>query len=62
MPELPEVETVRAGLERLLGTQAVIRSIDLQRGDLRAPIPPYLPARLRGAAIAAVRRRAKYLL
>lgn len=62
MPELPEVETVRAGLERLLGSGAVIRSIDLQRGDLRALIPPHLPARLRGAAITAVRRRAKYLL
>ncbi len=62
MPELPEVETVRAGLERLLGRNAVIRSIVLQRADLRAPIPPGLPARLRGAPITAVRRRAKYLL
>ena len=62
MPELPEVETVRAGLERLLGKRAVIRSIVLQRADLRAPIPPGLPARFRGAAITAVRRRAKYLL
>lgn len=62
MPELPEVETVRAGLERLLGHRAVIRAIDLQRGDLRAPIPPGLPRVLRGAAITGVRRRAKYLL
>src|ERR1043165_1554001 len=62
MPELPEVETVRAGLERLLGTGAVIRAIALQRADLRAPIPPALPRRLRGATITAVRRRAKYLL
>jgi len=62
MPELPEVETVRAGLERLLGSRAVISSIDLRRGDLRAPIPAHLPARLRGALITAVRRRAKYLL
>jgi formamidopyrimidine-DNA glycosylase len=62
MPELPEVETVRAGLERLLGRHAVIRSILLQRADLRAPIPASLPLRLCGAPITAVRRRAKYLL
>ena len=62
MPELPEVETVRAGLERLLGSGAVIRAIALQRGDLRAPIPSQLPRRLRGATITGIRRRAKYLL
>lgn len=62
MPELPEVETVRAGLERLLGRRAVIRAIALQRADLRAPIPPEVATRFNGAAITAVRRRAKYLL
>ncbi len=62
MPELPEVETVRAGLARLLGTTAVIHSLDLLRADLRAPIPAALSTRLRGARITAVRRRAKYLL
>ncbi len=61
MPELPEVETVRAGLERLLAG-AVIRRVDLQRHDLRAPIPQELPARLAGQPITAIRRRAKYLL
>ena len=62
MPELPEVETVRAGLERLLGRDAVIARVQLTRADLRAPIPPRLPACLRGQPIRAVRRRAKYLL
>jgi formamidopyrimidine-DNA glycosylase len=62
MPELPEVETVRAGLERLLGQGAVLRRIELQRADLRAPIPPQLAKRLRDVPILAVRRRAKYLL
>ncbi len=62
MPELPEVETVRAGLERLLGTTAVIRTIDLRRADLRAPIPQELTVRFRDAPITAIRRRAKYLL
>lgn len=62
MPELPEVETVRAGLERLLGQGAVICAIELQRRDLRAPIPPHLTRQLRGAALTGIRRRAKYLL
>jgi len=62
LPELPEVETVRAGLVRLLGSGAVIARVRLTRADLRAPIPPRLPARLRGQPITTVRRRAKYLL
>ena len=62
MPELPEVETVRAGLERLVGLDAVIARIQLTRRDLRAPIPAHLPRRLAGQALSAIRRRAKYLL
>lgn len=62
MPELPEVETVRAGLERLLGNAAVIRSIILNRADLRAPIPAGVATRFSNTAITGVRRRAKYLL
>jgi formamidopyrimidine-DNA glycosylase len=62
MPELPEVETVRLGLARLLGGGAVIDRVELTRGDLREPIPRSLPRRLAGAAVVAVRRRAKYLL
>jgi formamidopyrimidine-DNA glycosylase len=62
MPELPEVETVRAGLERLLGAGAVISRLELLRHDLRAPIPPALAMRLRDVPITALRRRAKYLL
>jgi formamidopyrimidine-DNA glycosylase len=62
MPELPEVETVRAGLERLLGHGAVLRRVELLRKDLRAPIPPQLTQRLRDVPVLAIRRRAKYLL
>lgn len=59
MPELPEVETVRAGLERLLvGT--VIARARARRPDLRTAIPRL--AVLAGRRIVAVRRRAKYLL
>jgi formamidopyrimidine-DNA glycosylase len=62
MPELPEVETVRAGLEELLREHPVIKQIKLMRNDVRFPIPAQLPQRLKGQRITGVRRRAKYLL
>ncbi len=61
MPELPEVETTRAGLAPHLEGRRV-RSVLLRRPDLRWPIPPEVSERLPGQRIAAVRRRAKYLL
>ncbi len=61
MPELPEVETTRAGLAPHLEGRRV-RSVLLRRPDLRWPIPPEVAERLPGQRIAAVRRRAKYLL
>ncbi len=61
MPELPEVETTRRGLApHLVGRR--IESVTLRRDALRWPIPPEVSARLVGAQIAAIRRRAKYLL
>lgn len=61
MPELPEVETVRAGLEpRLLGQR--IARVTLNRPDIRIPIPKDFIRRVQGGRIEAVRRRAKYLL
>ena len=61
MPELPEVETVRRGLEPVL-VGHVIAHADVRRPDLRRPFPPGLAARLTGARVAALRRRSKYLL
>ncbi len=61
MPELPEVETTRAGLApHLVGR--TVTSVILRRPDLRWPIPPEVVERLPGQRIHAVRRRAKYLL
>ena len=60
MPELPEVETVRAYLERV--TQHQIVSVQLQRTDLRYPFDGDAVRALQGGEIVAVRRRAKYLL
>ncbi len=61
MPELPEVETVRRGLEPVL-TGASVTGVHCARRDLRQPIPSGLESRLVGRRINAVRRRAKYLL
>ena len=61
MPELPEVETVMRGLrERLQGR--TIRRAQVNRADLRWPIPPGLETRLSGARVTGFRRRAKYIL
>jgi formamidopyrimidine-DNA glycosylase len=61
MPELPEVETVRRGLETaLLGRR--IEKVELNRGDLRVPFPDGFASRLAGRRIETVGRRAKYLL
>jgi formamidopyrimidine-DNA glycosylase len=61
MPELPEVETTRAGLApHVVGR--TVTSVVLRRPDLRWPIPPEVAERLPGQRILAVRRRAKYLL
>lgn len=61
MPELPEVETTRAGLAPHVEGRRV-RAVTLRRPDLRWPIPPEVAERLPGQRIDAVRRRAKYLL
>ncbi|MDO5505015.1 MAG: bifunctional DNA-formamidopyrimidine glycosylase/DNA-(apurinic or apyrimidinic site) lyase [Pseudoxanthomonas suwonensis] len=61
MPELPEVETTRRGLAPHLEGRRV-DALVLRRPDLRWPIPPELSEVLPGQRIAAVRRRAKYLL
>ena len=61
MPELPEVETVRRGLERhLLGR--TIEHVELRRSDLRFPFPPGFERSLSGRTVESVERRAKYLL
>lgn len=61
MPELPEVETTRRGLEpRVVGRR--IRDVVVRNPHLRWPVPKDLAARLRGEEVLAVRRRGKYLL
>jgi formamidopyrimidine-DNA glycosylase len=61
MPELPEVETVRRGLQPVL-EGARLERVEVRRPDLRFAFPPRFAERLTGARIEALERRAKYLL
>lgn len=61
MPELPEVETVRRGLQPAMEAARIDR-LELRRGDLRFPFQPDFAARLQGRVITSLGRRAKYLL
>ena len=61
MPELPEVETVRAALEPVISGQTIV-SARLTRGDLRWPLPKQLDKRLVGRRCSVPKRRSKYIL
>lgn len=61
MPELPEVETVRRGLEPVL-VGARLTRVRQNRPDLRFPFPDRFVERLEGATVQRIDRRAKYLL
>lgn len=61
MPELPEVETTRRGIEpHLLRRQ--IHEIRIRNPNLRWPVPGHLPETMVDAVITDVGRRGKYLL
>jgi formamidopyrimidine-DNA glycosylase len=61
MPELPEVETVRRGLEPAM-EGARFTKVEVHRGDLRWPLPKDFVPRLEGNTVTGIGRRAKYLL
>ncbi len=61
MPELPEVETVRRGLEPVM-TDTVIENAQVNRPDLRWPLPVNMSERLTGQRVLGLRRRSKYIL
>ena len=60
MPELPEVETVRRGLQPVMEGARIV-SVETRRPDLRFPFPPDFAKRLSGKKIVSLGRRAKYL-
>ena len=61
MPELPEVETVRRGLQPVMEGSKII-SAEARRKDLRFPFQKDFVARLAGQTVKGLGRRAKYLM
>jgi len=61
MPELPEVETVRRGLVPVMEGQRIAVA-QVNRPDLRWPLPPRMAERLSGVTVLNLRRRSKYIL
>ncbi|MEJ2308546.1 MAG: bifunctional DNA-formamidopyrimidine glycosylase/DNA-(apurinic or apyrimidinic site) lyase [Gammaproteobacteria bacterium] len=61
MPELPEVETTRRGIEpHILGRR--ITAVEVRQPRLRYPVPDDLARQLEGTTVRSVERRGKYLL
>src|SRR5579871_5352654 len=61
MPELPEVETVRRGLEPAMDGEHFVK-VEVHRADLRWPLAKDFRERLEGKTVTGLGRRAKYLL
>ena len=61
MPELPEVETVRRGLQPVMEGFRIVR-MEVRRKDLRFPFQRDFVARLTGQTVTGLGRRAKYLM
>ncbi len=61
VPELPEVETTRAGIEPHL-LHRKVASVSVRQPSLRWPVPESLGRELPGQQFQSVSRRAKYLL
>ncbi len=61
MPELPEVETSRRGIEPYL-TGQVVTDVVVRQRQLRWPVSKSLDSGLPGQCIRSVERRAKYIL
>jgi formamidopyrimidine-DNA glycosylase len=61
MPELPEVETVRRGLQPVMEGARMLK-VEARRPDLRQPLPKDFVKRLEGRTVTGLGRRAKYLL
>ena len=61
MPELPEVETVRRGLQPAMEGSKILKA-EARRKDLRFPFQRDFVARLEGQTVTGLGRRAKYLM
>jgi len=62
MPELPEVETVKEGLNKIIEPPQVIRQVTFWRKNLRTDLPLKESKNLSGQEIKKIYRRAKYII
>ena len=60
MPELPEIETIKRGIESLTGQNII--NVIIRNDSLRYKISPTLSNDLVGKTIISIKRRAKYLI
>lgn len=60
MPELPEVETIKSGLQSLVGQK--ILHVKVHHFGLRYPIDANISTKLTHKCIISIKRRAKYLI
>jgi len=60
VPELPEVETVRRGLQPVMEGARIVK-VEARRPDLRRPLPTDFARRVEGKTVTGIGRRAKYL-
>ena len=61
MPELPEVETSRRGIDPHICGRTITRSV-IRQSQLRWPVSPQITALMPGQTVLATRRRGKYIL
>ncbi len=61
MPELPEVETVKRGLEEFIINEN-IKKVHLSKFSLRFPWPKDFVSKVIGKKIISIKRRAKYII
>src|SRR5262249_38823727 len=61
MPEWPEVDTLRRGLQPVMEGAKIVKA-EARRKDLRFPFQKDFVARLTGQTVTGLGRRAKYLL
>lgn len=61
MPELPEVETVKNGIEKFIG-KATIVDVAVRNRKFRAPVPADTESKIAGAKINRYRRIGKYIV
>lgn len=61
MPELPEVEIVRRGMQQAI-LEKTIRCVQVNRYDLRVPVPKNFGQSVTGKIVRSLSRRGKYII